>query len=342
MRLSKISEECPEGPPGYAAASASSLHAGPLTSFVELTTRIRAVSPAAAPAYDPALAAAEEAAKERINPRHRPSCCHHHHHHHHHPAAVQTHGIDPVAVKEAKTEAGITVGGARQRVKPTEQLNDSVYAEATELNINRFREVENLTTHMLTASADAATRLQQQQEQLQQLEETHVLQRGYESYKLTPTETTFEHEFLVQDCTYTREGPSHWGFAPLVATHKNVFGQSTPISGPTDTDGTFAILRRRSFYDFVLTVQFLAMGSGSVGIGFRMKDRSSGYLLLLQQKSGSKKLLRLDRGEETTIAERRDGGYVQGEWHRVRIEAAGGRIKICVGEENETEAEVLT
>ncbi|CDJ34583.1 LCCL domain-containing protein, related [Eimeria mitis] len=84
------------------------------------------------------------------------------------------------------------------------------------------------------------------------------------------------------------------------------------------------------------------MGSGSVGIGFRMKDSSSGYLLLLQQKSGSKKLLRLDRGEETTIAERRDGGYVQGEWHRVRIEAAGGRIKICVGEENETEAEVLT
>ncbi|CDJ34269.1 LCCL domain-containing protein CCP1, related [Eimeria mitis] len=67
MRLSKISEECPEGPAGYAAASASSLHARPLTSFVELTTRIRAVSPAAAPAYDPALAAAEEAAKERIS-----------------------------------------------------------------------------------------------------------------------------------------------------------------------------------------------------------------------------------------------------------------------------------
>lgn len=43
------------------------------------------------------------------------------------------HGIDPVAVKDAKVEAGITVGEARKRVKPAEQLNESVYSEAVQL-----------------------------------------------------------------------------------------------------------------------------------------------------------------------------------------------------------------
>lgn len=59
-------QECPEGPTGQSATSPSVLGA-PLTSFVELTTRVLSESPAAAPpAYDPALEEASEAAKDRI------------------------------------------------------------------------------------------------------------------------------------------------------------------------------------------------------------------------------------------------------------------------------------
>lgn len=83
------------------------------------------------------------------------------------------------------------------------------------------------------------------------------------------------------------------------------------------------------------------MGSGSVGIGFRMKDRENGFLLLMQQKSGSKKLVRLEKGKLHTIAERKDGGFVQGIWHKVRIQAAAGHLKVCMGQEGEEEAEVL-
>ena len=59
-------QECPGGPTEGSAASASLL-AGPTTSFVELTTRVEATAPSALPPYDPALAAATDAAKDRIS-----------------------------------------------------------------------------------------------------------------------------------------------------------------------------------------------------------------------------------------------------------------------------------
>lgn len=117
--------------------------------------------------------------------------------------------------------------------------------------------MEDLTSRLLAASAAAATRLEYLHEELQQLEETHVVQQGYQDYELNPLETTFEHEFSVEDSPYTRNGPSHWGFALLVAKHQNVFGQSSSIRGLAEGQGTFAFLKRRNFYDFVLHVQFL-------------------------------------------------------------------------------------
>ncbi|CDJ51219.1 LCCL domain-containing protein / F5/8 type C domain-containing protein, putative [Eimeria brunetti] len=310
--------ECPEGPAeGSSTSSPSLLHSPPLSSFVELSPPLSFGPSLSPPPYDPALAAATEAAKDRI---------------------MATHGIDPVAIKEAKEEAGVTVGEARKRVKPTEQINDSLFAEAVQL----FREVETLTSQVLAASGAAAARLQYLQQELQQLEETHALQRGFEDYTLLPQETEFAKEFTVEDCPYTRGGPSHWGFAALVAQHRNVFGQSMPIKGIGELQGTFAFLRRRKFYDFVLRVQFLPMGSGDVGIGFRMQDRDNGFMLLLQQHSGSKKLIRIEKGEKEIIAKRQDGGFVQGVWQNVKIQTMMGHIKICVGEETEEEAEVLT
>lgn len=84
------------------------------------------------------------------------------------------------------------------------------------------------------------------------------------------------------------------------------------------------------------------MGSGGVGIGFRMKDRDNGYLLLMHQKAGKKKLLRLDKGIPKIVAERKDGGFVQGIWHKVRIQATGGHIKVCVGDEDAEPAEIFS
>ncbi|XP_026193943.1 uncharacterized protein LOC34617699 [Cyclospora cayetanensis] len=311
MRLFKIRQECPGDTLGPSSSSAQS----PQTSFLELSSNSMPASNASPPPYDPALAAASDAAKD-----------------------LATHGIDPIAVNDAKIDAGTTVGEARKLIKPAEQLGESVFASALSL----FRDTEILTNRLLATSAGVATRLEYLQDELKHLEDTHIVQGGYKSYQLNPQDTTFEKEFRVEDSSFTHGGPSHWGFAALVSGHQNVFGQSTAIRGTAEVHGTYALLRRHSFYDFILHVEFLPMGSGCVGIGFRMKDHDNGYLLLLHQKKGRKTLERLEKGVRKTIAERKDGGFIQGIWHKVRIQGMGGHITVCIGEEDEPDAEIFT
>lgn len=122
---------------------------------------------------------------------------------------------------------------------------------------SRFRDTELLTNRLLATSAGVATRLEYLVDELKHLEETHTVQQGYKTYQLYPQETTFEKEFVVEDSSYTRAGPSHWGFASLVSGHKNVLGQSTAIRGIAEVHGTYALLRRHNFYDFTLHVELL-------------------------------------------------------------------------------------
>lgn len=84
------------------------------------------------------------------------------------------------------------------------------------------------------------------------------------------------------------------------------------------------------------------MGTGSVGVGFRMKDRDNGYLLLMSQKTAKKTLIRIESGVPKTISEAKDGGFIEGVWQKVRIQATRGHIKICVGEEDQLDAEVFS
>lgn len=128
----------------------------------------------------------------------------------------------------------------------------------------RFRDVETLTYRLLAASAGAATRLEYLQEELKHLEEKHIALQGFQSYHLKPQDTSFEKEFVVEDSSFTRGGPSHWGFALLVAEHPNVFGQSSSIKGVSEVHGTYAFLRRRNLYDFVLHVEFLVSRSSKL------------------------------------------------------------------------------
>ncbi|KAL8455770.1 hypothetical protein Emag_000344 [Eimeria magna] len=155
-----------------------------------------------------------------------------------------------------------------------------------------------------------------------------IRQQGYKSYTLNPQETTFKKEFMVEDSAYTRAGPSHWGFASLVSGHKNVVGQSTAIRGLAEIHGTYALLSRLNLYDFTLHVEFL--------------DTSNGYLLLMHQKGGKKSLVRIEKGISKNLAEKEDGGFIQGVWHKVRIQALAGHIKVCIGEEDGQDAEIFS
>ncbi|OEH74758.1 F5 F8 type C domain-containing protein [Cyclospora cayetanensis] len=97
---------------------------------------------------------------------------------------------------------------------------------------------------------------------------------------------------------------------------------SPTIPGSTGT-GTYAILKDKNYYDFVLSGDILVSGSGSVGIAFR------------QANGGTKRLLRVVNGVPTEAARIDDGGFVEGQWYHVEIIAQLQRIQIRVSEVSE-------
>ncbi|KAL8433121.1 hypothetical protein ACSSS7_004098 [Eimeria intestinalis] len=299
-------QECPGDALGHSVAPSQS----PLASFLAIESRLLASPNHAHQAYDPALAEACEALKERIR---------------------RKNGRRENGRRGAKKNQ---TGGAIERERHRQGIRIvSVYKQATLPTPNfqsqcRLRDTELLTNRLLATSAGVTTRLEYLQEELKQLEETHVTQQGYKSYQLNPQETTFKREFVVEDSAYTRAGPSHWGFASLVSGHKNVVGQSTAIRGLAELHGTYALLSRLNVYDFTLHVEFL--------------DTNNGYLLLMHQKVGKKSLIRIEKGISKTLAQKEDGGFIQGVWHKVRIQALRGHVKVCIGEENEQDAEIFS
>ena len=54
------------------------------------------------------------------------------------------------------------------------------------------------------------------------------------------------------------------------------------VPGSSGT-GTYAILKNKRYYDFVLTGDIFVSGSGSVGIAFRVKDRKNMFLFEMRQ-----------------------------------------------------------
>ena len=76
-------------------------------------------------------------------------------------------------------------------------------------------------------------------------------------------------------------------------------------------------------------------------MAFRARDAANGYLFVMDQKEGFKKLLRVEDDSVTTLAQREDGGYLPGKWSSVRIETSHGRIDVSVGEDGSAPTELF-
>ncbi|PFH35910.1 F5/8 type C domain-containing protein [Besnoitia besnoiti] len=249
------------------------------------------------------------------------------------------HNVDPEIFMEAKEEAGMIVGIARKHLKPSEKFQRSQNAQVLEM----FLGTESLASRLLEESGGMFQTLDQLGQKLHLVELQHLEQTGFESFKLHPGSMAFKDYFETFDSVRAKHGPSNWGYsASPIQGRRAAVGQSTSIVGTADTEGTYAMLRGRRFYDADIRISFYSVGSGSVGIAFKMRDFNNMYMLWMNQKARVKRLLRIEDSVPTILAERKDGGYVQGKWFNVRTETSKGVIRVCVEEEGSTEIEVFS
>ncbi|KAL8424600.1 hypothetical protein Efla_003716 [Eimeria flavescens] len=112
----------------------------------------------------------------------------------------------------------------------------------------------------------------------------------------------------------------------------------SPTVPGTSGTGTYTIVKNKNYFDFVLAADVFVSGSGSVGVAFRVGDRKNMFLFEMKQQGngGSKRLLRIVNGVPTETAKLDDGGYVEGQWYHVEVQARLQRISVRVSEISES------
>lgn len=171
---------------------------------------------------------------------------------------------------------------------------------------------------------------------LEELAVARSAEEGFSSFNFDYSAMTFPEAFEVYDSVRTNNGPSKWGYSEgPVEGHQNSIAQTSEIVGLAAGQGTYAMLKNHRFFDTVFSADFLARGSGIVGVTFRMKDFNNMFMLEINQKEKATRLLKIVDGEVHKIAESLNGGYLKEKWFHTRIETTQGQIKVSVGEKGQ-------
>ncbi|GFE54685.1 LCCL domain-containing, putative [Babesia ovis] len=104
------------------------------------------------------------------------------------------------------------------------------------------------------------------------------------------------------------------GISETVISQTTEFGARGPVSG------ALLSVANAQYYDFVYSAAVFAGGSGTMGLAFRMVQLNGGY----------KRLVRVVNGVPYEIAKIEDGGFVDGVWYTIRIEARQCKIGIAI------------
>ncbi|KFH14020.1 F5/8 type C domain-containing protein [Toxoplasma gondii MAS] len=241
------------------------------------------------------------------------------------------HGVDPATVFAAQSQAAEAVREIKKYLKSAEVLQRKQAARTEEL----YLAGEDLMTKILAEAGRYFNGLEELYVELERAEEQRLEEAGFSSFELNYETMPFSQTFAVYDTLRVKNGPSSWGYSEdTVAGHRNMIVQTSAIIGSHDGDGTFAMLKGHRFFDFIAQADLYAVGSGSIGVSFRMRDPNNMFLFEANRERGYKRLIRIDSGDAVIIAQRDDGGYEGGTWYRVRIETTHGYIKVCFGDAN--------
>nr|CEL66590.1 TPA: LCCL domain-containing protein [Neospora caninum Liverpool] len=219
------------------------------------------------------------------------------------------HGVDPAAVFAAQTQAAEAIREVKKYLKPAEVLQRKQATRTEELYVAG----EDLMTKIMAEAGRYFNNLEELYVELERAEEQRLEEAGFSSFELNYETMPFSRTFAVYDTLRVKNGPSSWGYSEdAVAGHKNTIVQTSAVLGSQDGDGTFAMLKAHRFFDFVAYADIYAVGSGSVGVSFRMRDPNNMFMFEANKERGYKRLLRIDNGDAIIIAQRFDGGYEDG------------------------------
>jgi len=96
--------------------------------------------------------------------------------------------------------------------------------------------------------------------------------------------------------------------------------------------GTIITLRGRRYFDFVLRVDIMTKGKGSVGIVFRMVDPFNYFAFEFNIEYSYKQLVKVKNGVKHVLLNIPDGGITLNNWFKVLIQAETNRFIIRAGD----------
>eukprot|EP00923_Selenidium_pygospionis_P011337 GHVN01019612.1.p1 GENE.GHVN01019612.1~~GHVN01019612.1.p1 ORF type:complete len:1092 (+),score=129.32 GHVN01019612.1:382-3657(+) len=178
------------------------------------------------------------------------------------------------------------------------------------------------------------------------------LQSGFLPWTFDPHGKHFTEVFDVRS-TGTAKSPGIWRFSPSGGTGERgtvIAFDSEYEKKEKEAVGSFAALRSKKWYDFSLAAEIKIEGRYSSGILFRMTDFQNFYMLELRGREskkggitegGWKRLLRVTDGHVKVLYTHVDGGYVPGQWAKVKISAVQSRIKIYVNNSQQPVLDVI-
>ncbi|ORM40789.1 uncharacterized protein BXIN_2337 [Babesia sp. Xinjiang] len=137
------------------------------------------------------------------------------------------------------------------------------------------------------------------------------------------------HAFTVGDV----QGVPKWTVSSLSlkGVLENVISQTSEFGARGPVSGALLNVSNAQYYDFVFSAAVFPGGSGTLGLVFRVVDDDNYYLFqMVQLNGGYKRLVRMVNGIPYEIAKIEDGGFVDGLWYTVRIEARQCRIAIAI------------
>ncbi|XP_026191628.1 uncharacterized protein LOC34617422 [Cyclospora cayetanensis] len=234
-------------------------------------------------------------------------------------------GFDSEVMDHVRLSATKAISGTRATLKPAELVETRLELTSK----GTLTQIEHLEEHLKNLSGKISQALEKSTKEVKEALQKRAEQSAADEWNIDIVKNAEKSDVFHTFESKLAVGNSKWKIGPPPAGKREnhhslcqLSAVSPTIPGSTGT-GTYAILKDKNYYDFVLSGDILVSGSGSVGIAFR------------QANGGTKRLLRVVNGVPTEAARIDDGGFVEGQWYHVEIIAQLQRIQIRVSEVSE-------
>ncbi|EDO06325.1 LCCL domain-containing protein CCP2 [Babesia bovis T2Bo] len=222
-----------------------------------------------------------------------------------------------------------TIAGAIQHIKLADMQRQPIEEIMNKLDDG----VQNMENKIKWLAARVMYKKKPLIEGIKNMNRENAINRSYEPWSATAVTQSNLFEQFRAITVGDVQGVPKWtvsqlslkGTAETVISQTSEFGVKGPLSG------AMLCVSNAQYYDFIYSGALFPGGSGTLGMAFRVVDEDNYYLFqMVQLNGGYKRLIRVVNGDPYEIAKIEDGGFVDGVWYTIRIEARQCRIGIAV------------